>query len=517
MSMRRSRPTSAFVQRLPLWLALSVTLLLGGCGTTVFNPVTGQAERSAMSEAQEVQTGRQAHAEVLKETPRLANEPLQAYVQALGKKLAAQSHRPELDWHFTVLDSAEVNAFALPGGYVYVTRGILAHLNSEAELAGVLGHEIGHVTARHGAQRATRQQDAGLGVLAATVLGAVLEARGVGGATEMLGQTAQGVAAGHVANYSREQELQADALGAEYLAKSRYDAVHMVDVIQVLKDQERYAADQARAQGQTPPPAPGWLSSHPSNDERLARIHTEAALRRLPPDEARKADDGQQRFLQATQGLIYGDSAEQGLVRGRHFIHPELKLALTAPQGWHIVNGAEQLQIVAPDRQAALILQAVPPQAGRQHDDILRRWVRAEQGRSQALQFNGLAATRFSGMRRDAQGQLSPVALTLVSSPTGAVYALARSGRAAQGPWRAALDDAEQSLRPPSAVDLDLAKPWRLALRRHPSGGFAELARSAPQGVTPELLRLINGRYGHTDPQAEPKPGEWVKTLQALQ
>src|SRR5690606_33053344 len=141
---------------------------------------------------------------------------LQAYVNEVGQKLARQSHRSNLQWTFTVLDSPEVNAFALPGGYVYVTRGIMAHLDSEAELAGVIGHEIGHVTARHGAQRATRQQNAGLGVLAATVRGAVLEGAGVGGATELASQVSQGVAAGHLASYSREQELQADELGAEY-------------------------------------------------------------------------------------------------------------------------------------------------------------------------------------------------------------------------------------------------------------------------------------------------------------
>ena len=150
------------------------SVLLAGCAT-VTNPVTGQRELTVMDERSEIAEGRKAHEEVLQEYGAYANPRVQAYVNELGQRLAKQSHRKNLEWHFTVLDSPEINAFAPPGGYVYVTRGLMAHMDSEADLAGVIGHEIGHVTARHGAQRATRQQTAGLGVLAATILGAVLE------------------------------------------------------------------------------------------------------------------------------------------------------------------------------------------------------------------------------------------------------------------------------------------------------------------------------------------------------
>lgn len=172
-----------------LLLAPLLALFLAACGTTsVVNPVTGRSERTVMDEPTEIAEGAKAHQQILAETPALANPALQAYVNGVGQKLAAQSHRAQLKWTFTVLDSPEINAFALPGGYVYVTRGIMAFLNDEAELAGVLGHEIGHVTARHGAQRATSQRSAGMGVLAATVLGVVVEGvTGVGG----VAQTAQ--------------------------------------------------------------------------------------------------------------------------------------------------------------------------------------------------------------------------------------------------------------------------------------------------------------------------------------
>ena len=240
--------------------------LLTGCGTAMVNPATGQTERTVMNEATEVAEGAKGHQEVLKEYGIYNNPAVQSYVNALGQKLAAQSHRAHLQWHFTVLDSPEINAFALPGGYVYVTRGIMAYLESEADLAGVIGHEIGHVTARHGAQRATRQQNAGLGVFAASLLGAVLESQGVQGAGQLAGQVSQTVAAGYIASYGRDQELQADGLGAEYLARTHYAPRNMVDVINVLKNQERFAADQAQAQGRAAPARADWLASHPSND-----------------------------------------------------------------------------------------------------------------------------------------------------------------------------------------------------------------------------------------------------------
>jgi predicted Zn-dependent protease len=243
--------------KLKLPSLLLAALLLTSCGTAMVNPVTGQTEMSVMSEEAEIAEGAKAHQEVLKEYGVYNNPTVQAYVNALGQKLAAQSHRSQLQWHFTVLDSPEINAFALPGGYVYVTRGIMAYMDSEADLAGVIGHEIGHVTARHGAQRATRQQNAGLGVFAASVLGAVLESQGFGGAGQLASQASQSVAAGYIASYGREQELQADGLGAEYLSRVRYDPRNMINVITVLKNraQEPRALCCRPSQGRRPPGA----------------------------------------------------------------------------------------------------------------------------------------------------------------------------------------------------------------------------------------------------------------------
>lgn len=484
---------------------LLVSVMLAGCGSTVVNPVTGRSELTVMDERTELAEGKKAHDGVLKEYGAYPDARLQAYVNEVGQKLASQSHRANIPWTFTVLDSPEINAFALPGGYVYITRGILAYMESEADMAGVLGHEIGHVTARHGAQRATRQQNAGLGVLAVTVLGAVLESKaGLAGGTEMFGRAAQGVAAGYVASYSREQELQADSLGAEYLARSHYDPRHMVDVIRVLKLQEAFAIEEARAEGRAEPEGGNWLSSHPSNDQRLQAIGQNAAKY-----QGSYASDGAQRFLQAVQGMRFGESPAQGLTRGQHFYHPSLGIALTAPPGWRIQNEAEALTIASPQADAALRMLPVPPSAGTQHEDIVRQTLKPADGRFTRGQINGFAATHFVGTRSVGQGQSEPVEVTLVTGPKQTVYILAYlwADAAARDRAMPGLMATEKSFRAMSVADQRAARAWQLRAVPFPNGGFAELAR---QSVLPEKrLQLLNGTWGRGDPPI----GQMVKIV----
>jgi predicted Zn-dependent protease len=493
------------MRRLLCALALAGALI--GC-ETVENPVTGKAERTVMDERSEIAEGLKAHPLVVAEYGEYKDARLAAYVDRLGQRLAGQSHRKELKWHFTVLDSPEVNAFALPGGYVYVTRGLMAYMESEADLAGVIGHEIGHVTARHSAQRATRQQTAGLGVLAASVLGAILESRGVGGAGDLAQQVSQGVAAGYIARYSREQELQADELGAEYLARVNLNPSNMVDVIGVLGSQERFAADVARAEGRAPRAQANWLASHPSNEQRLREIREIAAKYR-----GQYIDDGRARYLQAIDGLPFGESRDQGLTRGRHFLHEPLGFAITAPQGWRIQNAADALTIVDAEGNAALVLQAVPPKAGNSHEDILRNVIRPEQGRTEQRSLNGQPATHFIGTRRSDQGS-RPVAATVATGPGGRHYLFVYAGTdqaALQRAYRQ-LEDTEATFRPMSASDRTAARPWTLRTVPMPRGGFAELARRTPLVTHAEQqLRLLNGIYGSG---AEPQPGQLVKTVQ---
>jgi predicted Zn-dependent protease len=483
------------------WTTLSALLLaaaLAACGTPVVNPVTGKTERTVMDERAEIAEGKKAHEAVMQEYGgALANPKLAAYVNDLGQRIAKQSHRANLPWTFTVLDSPDVNAFALPGGYVYVTRGIMAYMDSEADLAGVIGHEIGHVTARHGAQRATRQQTAGAGVMAATVLGVLLEAAtGMQGAAQAANQISTGVAAGSIASYSREQELQADQLGAEYLSRTGYNPKHMIDVIGLLRDQERFAIDNAKAQGKAPPSGNSWLASHPSNDQRLEAIRRVAERY---PAVAAQGELGQQRFLQAIDGITYGESREQGVVRGQNFFHEPLGFVLTAPAGWSFDNNPDELYVINPAGDAAVVMKLVPPKTGKTHDEILRNGFKASQGRTERNPVGGFTSTYFIGQRQGQNNQAQPLEVTLIDGPGNRTYAFLHAGRDAATLQnnRAALRQATASFRAFASSDRAAARPWTIRTAAMPAGGFAELARRSPLGAQAERqLRLINGVYG---------------------
>ena len=481
---------------------------LAACGTNVVNPVTGRTERSVMSEADEIAEGKKAHAQVLSEYGVIKNPAVQNFVNDVGQRLAKQSQRANLQWTFTALDSPEINAFALPGGYVYITRGLMVYLESEADLAGVIGHEIGHVTARHGAQRATRQQNAGLGVLAASVLGAVLEAKGIGGAGQMASDISQTAAAGYVSKYGREQELQADGLGAEYLSRISYDPRNMIDVINVLKNQERFAADTARAQGRPAPAQNTWLASHPSNDQRLDTITKLAAQYKTA---AAYKDEGRARYQQILEGMTFGESPDQGLTRGRNFYHSGLGFGLTAAEGWRIQNEADQIMVVNNAADAGVIVKIVPPDAGKTHDEIIKKLINPDTGRAERVQINGLSATRFTGTQAGKNGQRQNTDVTLINGPISGVYMFIHAAKDANTLQRnrAQMIETENTFRALTASDKAAARPWSMRTVPLPRGGFAELARSSPITNPEQQLRLLNGVYAGGDI----KPGTPVKTV----
>ena len=483
------------------------SVLLGGCAT-VTNPVTGQNELTVMDEQSEIAEGRKAHEEVLKEYSVYKNTKLHAYVNELGQRLARQSHRKNLEWHFTVLDTPEINAFALPGGYVYVTRGIMAYMDSEADLAGVIGHEIGHVTARHGAQRATRQQTAGFGVLAASLLGAILESRGVSGAGQLASQASQGVAAGYMASYGRDQELQADGLGAEYLSRINYDPKNMINVIGVLKNQERFADDTARAEGRTPPAHTNWLASHPSNDQRLQDI-----VRIAGQYKGNYSDEGRSRYLQAINGMTFGESREQGVTRGRNFYHEALGIALTAPEGWKIQNTQEAITLINAAGDAGLIVSLLPPKAGNSHEEIIRNVLRPTQGRVERLSLSGFPATHFAGMRQNQQGQVHGIEVTVATGPANRNYLLVYGAKSAQAlqSAREKIRQAEASFRAMTSTDVAAAHPWTIKLLPYKRGTLPQLAKQSPlSGNSEQQLRLLNGFYAGGEPQS----GQLIKVIE---
>lgn len=273
----------------------------------------------------EAALGAQEHPKILAQFGGAVKDArLQGYVDQLGRKLASTTARAREPWTFTVLDSDVVNAFAVPGGYVYVTRGLLALAKDEAEVAGVLAHEIGHVTARHSAQRQTRQTIAG--ILAAGV--------GLVFGDDTLAQLAGLGGTAVVASYSREQELEADQLGVETLRRAGYDPFAMATFLETLRRDSQYDGLRSGNKG-----AGGFdfFASHPATEERVRRAADLA--RAIPQGGARPRDP----YLAAVDGMIYGDSPENGYVRGRVFAHPQLGIVFTVPKGYSLLNGADQV------------------------------------------------------------------------------------------------------------------------------------------------------------------------------
>lgn len=459
------------------------------------NPVTGDKNFVLMSEQQEIQLGAQAHQDVLKEYAALDNPALQAYVNEVGQRLAQQSHRPNLQWHFTVVDSPDVNAFALPGGYVYLTRGLMAYLNSEAELAGVIGHEIGHVTARHGVRQHSAQTAAGLGA----VLGSIL----VPGMDNQAGATLlQTLAQAWTAGYGREHELESDRLGAEYLAKTGYRPQAMIDVIGVLKNQELFAAEQARRDGRPLRTYHGTFDSHPSNDARLRQVVNEANKYIVAnPREGRDA------FLQKMAGVYFGDSPDQGLIRNNMLLHEKLGLAMQFPPGWRVENRPDRVVAMNPGGDALVELRQGP-----KHDrplETLQKGIKLDPGaRYDSGRLGGYPAAFAAG----AQQGKPVVAAAVVFNGTQYLIAGMAKDKPAYERERNALRGAINSFRAITPAERQAARPYVLQLvTAQPGMTMAGLARQSPLGADAESqLRLMNALY----PSGEPKPGQRLKIVQ---
>lgn len=306
---------------------------VAGCTT---NPVTGQRQLALMSVQQEIELGRQAHQETLAAIGAYADPELQSYVSNLGLRLAAASERPELPWTFTVLDDATVNAFALPGGFIYLTRAILSHMTSEAEMVSVLGHEIGHVTARHGVERLSKAQFAQIGLIAGEVL-APEEFQNYGGVAQL------GLQALFL-HYSRDDERQADDLGYRYMNRADYDPNEMMEMFRLL-GRVTTGAGGGRL--------PSWLATHPDPANRLNRVAE--AIASSPPD-LLGSEVVREPFLAQIDGMMFGANPREGYFIGSAFYHPELAFSLRFPEGWKTDNQKESLSALSPNQDAVLVL-----------------------------------------------------------------------------------------------------------------------------------------------------------------
>jgi predicted Zn-dependent protease len=332
-----------------LVLALIVATMTAACAT---NPVTGKRQISLMSEAQEISMGRELDAQVRQEMGVYQDDDLQRYVQELGMSLAKRSQRPNLPWSFAVLDSPAVNAFALPGGYIYITRGILPYLDNEAQLVGVLGHEIGHVTARHSAQQYTRAMGAQLGVLVGSIF-----VPGVRPFSDL----AEGGLGVLFLKFGRDAELQADALGAQYAATGGWDPAQVPAFLTTLAR----ISEVTDRNG-----VPNWLATHPQPENRA-----ELVIETVKKVQTERSDGGtwtieRDNYLSRIDGIVFGDSPEDGIVRGNLFLHPPLRFALEFPDGWEITNSDEQVVAQEPGNKVFIVLRTIEPSLGRTLDQV---------------------------------------------------------------------------------------------------------------------------------------------------
>jgi predicted Zn-dependent protease len=461
---------------------------LAGCAQ---NPVTGQSDFVMISESQELALGRQYHEEVIsKQYQVYESKALQDYVNRIGQKLAAASHRPGLPYRFTVLDTPEINAFALPGGFVYVTRGILPYLGSEAELAAVLGHEIGHITARHGVRQQSAAQAANIGLAVASIFVPELNTDLAQNLTNILGGAL-------LSGYGREHELEADRLGAQYLARSEYDPQAIIRVLRVLKNQELKDAELAKQEGREPRRYSGLFATHPDNDTRLKEVVGEAdKLASAAPFE------GRDEFLAAIDHLVFNDNTEQGVLRNNRFYHVDLGIALQFPEAWQVHNLPDALVAISPGGEAMLKMQMDPKPRGTPAEYARR--LSGSRANVRSLDLNGLQAATF---------ELPNAAGGVIYLGKNA-YVLHAQAKKSGGldAHRDRIFDTVRSFHALTPDERKLAKPLRVRVIIAKRGDtYARLSQASPLGKSAEsYLRLINAQY----PDGEPVAGQRVKIVE---
>lgn len=365
--------------RLPA--ALAAALLLVSC--TTVNPATGSRQFTPfMSPQKEARIGAEQHPLLVEqfggryEAPRLAG-----YVTAVGQRLARQAEVPAGQFSFTVLNSGIVNAFALPGGYVHISRGLLALLNDEAELSSVLGHEIGHVTARHAASRYNR---AVFSQILGGLLGAVTE-------SETLSRVVSTGSQLYLLSYSRGQEMQSDKLGFRYMTRAEYDAAGAVTMLEALG---RQSALEASLQGKKGAEVPGWARTHPLTSERVEAARARYAG--LPAGQP-AGERGRRRYLEMIDGMIVGDDPDQGVIDGRSFSHPILRIAFEAPPDYQLNNTAAAL-IGAGPGNARFLFSAAEVTPGTSNREALAAAWRQIGGRTKLPALSGVARVSANGI-----------------------------------------------------------------------------------------------------------------------
>jgi len=474
--------------------AAALALSLAGC---TVNPATGRSSFTGfMSEGEETRVGAENHPKVLEEFGGAAGGPeLAAYVSSIGKLLASTSERPDVPFTFTVLNSPIVNAFAIPGGYIYVTRGLLALANDEAELAGVMAHEIGHITARHSAQRYSQSVLAQLGLIGLGV---------VTGSSALVNLAGAGAAV-YLQSYSRDQEFEADTLGVRYLGRTNYDPKAMSAFLASLLADSRFEATLAG----NPAEADQYniMATHPRTIDRVERAI--AAANQAPVTEPIL---GRDIYLDKIDGLLYGDDPAQGLIKGRRFTHPALKLEFTVPEGYRLRNSAKAVLAEGP-QDAQITFDAAPSGYGGDMASYLANvWAaKIRLDGVQPITIDGMAAATATAAVDTRQGRAF-VRLYAIRFATGGIYRFLCVGPiGAAESFDQGFRSTAASFRRLSDAEARALRPMRIrVVTVRGNDTVASLARAMPfEDHREERFRVLNG----LGPNDALTPGQRVKLI----
>jgi predicted Zn-dependent protease len=366
-----------------VFLTLVSLILINSCAR---NPVTGKKQVVFMSEAQEIAIGKEADPQIIAQFGLYEDSSLQRFINEKGKQMAAVSHRPNLDYNFRVVNSEVLNAFAVPGGYVYFTRGIMAHFNDEAAFAGVLGHEIGHITARHSVAQQRNALLGQLGIIAGVVLAPDL--------AQFAETASQGLGLLFL-KFGRDDERQADELGVEYSSKINYDAHEMAIFFNTLERQSK-----AAGAGEIPE----FLSTHPNPGDRLVTVN------KLADEWKQKlkltnAQINRNSYLRRIDGLVFGEDPREGYRENNVFYHPVLKFRFATPVEWNYQNTPQRVQLAPADGKALMFLTLAPGKTLQEAASALVQQNNLSVIESREETVNGLKAIKILADVKPAQQQ----------------------------------------------------------------------------------------------------------------
>ncbi len=481
--------------------ALLLGVLLASCAS---NPATGGKNVVLSTQKGEVESSRRAYDQIVRFYGIYEDQSVQEYVNAVGQRVARHSDLPDMEWHFTVIDEGSINAFTTGGGYVYVHRGLLAYLNSEAELAGVLGHEMGHVTARHPARAQTRSVLANvLAVGAAVMTGsyAVADMASIG-------------AAAWVQGYGRDAESEADVIGMKYMVRAGYDPRAMGRVFETFKAQESFEVASARTEGREPRVYHGVFSSHPAPDDRAVAAARNAAQVTTEPADGYVTN--RNLYMQAIDGLAFGTSRAQGVVRDNRFYHADLGLTMAFPRGWIIENQQDRILAYTKGQESVMQIQVAPrPDNKSPREYLLEKLKGPSLAGGQPVTINGMdgysVLTRTGSPLDNGAGPVRYI--VIYRGKSAFTYAGAsRSARDGKPEADGLFRSVAETTRDLRAAEFALAEPYRLKIvRATDRTRLADYAQNIPaEKYHKEELELINGVY----PGKKLPVGEYVKVVE---